>query len=135
MKRILSGLLLLCALSIPHIGLAETKGVITPFYIAIREIDVTLSISGGKASCSGYVKAYDASTTSTVVVRLMKKNGSTWNEVTKWNGSGSGTSGATAKGTYTVKSGTYKVITTGTVKDKNGKVIDSASVESAQRIY
>ena len=136
MKRILSiFLLVLSVLSTPCIGLAESKGTMTPFYVAIREVEATLSLSGSTASCMGKVKAYDASTTSTVVVKLMKKNGTAWNEVTRWNGSGSGTSGATAKGTYSLKSGTYKVITTGTVKDKNGKVLDSASVESQQRTY
>ncbi|MEA5013028.1 MAG: hypothetical protein VB099_00565 [Candidatus Limiplasma sp.] len=100
--------------------------IIIPRYSHTSAITAVLSFSGGNAVCSGSIKpsgSYNAS----VTVTLYKENGSKWDYVTSWSGSAKNGSEASASGSKSVGSGTYKVTTSGAIKDSSGTVLEAPS--------
>lgn len=83
-------------------------------YEYTQAIGVSLSFSGGKANCSGYVKPRGSEWAS-ISVTLYKKNGTNWNIVQSWSGNATGGATAAASGSASVSQGTYKVVATGNV--------------------
>lgn len=86
-------------------------------YEYTQAIGVSLSFSGGKANCSGYVKPRGSEWAS-ISVTLYKKNGTNWNIVQSWSGNATGGATAAASGSASVSKGTYKVVATGNVGGK-----------------
>lgn len=86
-------------------------------YEYTRAIGVSLSFSGGKANCSGYVKPHGSEWAS-IRVTLYRKNGSNWTYLQSWTGSATGGATAAANGSVSVSQGTYKVVATGNVGGK-----------------
>ena len=80
-------------------------------------ISVSLSISGGRANCSGYVKPLGSESAS-IRVTLYKKNGSNWNYIQSWTGSATGGATAAASGSVSVSQGTFKAVAYGNVGGK-----------------
>ena len=103
---------------------------VEPRYIGTARITSSLNISkSGAATCNGKAVLWDGYTADLTVE--LQKDGST---IKTWTSSGSGT--VTAGGTYYVPSGhTYVVVTTATVYDSNSKVVESPSMDSAERSY
>lgn len=96
------------------VAMAETR--ISPKYVNTDVVTAYLSISSkGVATCSGAVYPSSGKYDSSITVSLQKKNGSSWNTQKSWTGSGSGLTGCTASGTYTVSRGTYRVYVYGYV--------------------
>ena len=109
---------ILCSKAIATINSSEHSITITPRY------SYTQTFSGGKAQCSGAVKPsgnYNCS----IIVTLYKQNGSDWDYITSWFGSATGGERASAGGSKTVGSGTYKVVSSA---DVAGKEFPSKSV-------
>ena len=109
---------ILCSKAIATINSSEHSITITPRYSYTQTITATLSFSGGKAQCSGAVKPSG-------IVTLYKQNGSDWDYITSWFGSATGGERASAGGSKTVGSGTYKVVSSA---DVAGKEFPSKSV-------
>lgn len=97
---------------------------ISPRYSYTQSITAALSFTGGQANCSGTVLPsgnYNCS----ITVTLYKQNGSNWDYVTSWSGSATGGDVASAGGSKSVGSGTYKVVASANV---GGKESPSKSV-------
>lgn len=86
-------------------------------YEYTQAIGVSLSLSGGKANCSGYVKPRGSEWAS-IRVTLYRKNGSNWTYIQSWTGSATGGVTASASGSVSVSQGTYKVVAFGNVGGK-----------------
>ena len=100
----------------PHMGNARSV-IVSPRYSYTQTISATLSFDGGKAHCSGAVKPsgdYNCS----ITVTLYKQNGANWDYVTSWYGSATGGDKASAGGSISVGSGTYKVTASANVAGK-----------------
>lgn len=80
-------------------------------------ISASLSFSGGKANCSGYVKPLGSESAS-IRVSLYKKNESNWTYIQSWTGSATGGATAAASGSVSVGQGTFKVVSYGNVGGK-----------------
>ena len=107
-----------------------TAHAVEPRYIGVAQLSSTLNISSsGAASCSGKAILW-AGYTADVKVEL-KQDGTT---IKTWTGSGS--PAASAGGTYFVTSGhTYVVITTATVYDSDGNIVETPSKDSVKSFY
>lgn len=107
-----------------------TVQAVEPRYTGVSILTSTLNVSSqGAARCNGKA-VLKSGYTADLTVEL-QKDGST---IKTWTSSGSGT--VTAGGTYYVPSGhTYVVVTTATVYDSNSKVVESPSMDSAERSY
>jgi hypothetical protein len=93
---------------------APLSSVYHVMYAYTSHVTAVLTFSGNKAKCVGTVSpsgTYDASLT----VTLYKKNGSKWTSIASWSGSAKGGRTASAGGSATVTSGTYKVTTRGKI--------------------
>ena len=90
---------------------------IMPRYEYTNNISASLSFSGNKATCGGTISPVDSDSVS-MTVTLYKKSGTSWSYVDSWSGSSTGGSTASAGGSATVGSGTYKVTVSGNVGGK-----------------
>lgn len=127
---LLAGSMLLMVLSVP-VALANDKEI-SPAYLYTQKVTASLSIdANGQATCFGSIKA-SAQSDISMTITLYKKAGSTWTRVTSWNSSTSGNSLKLQK-TYTVSSGTYKVVTSGSVTTSTGS--EHVTETSSQRVY
>lgn len=115
-------LILAALLVLGILGTSLAQTVTTPEEIIIDSryshtsaVGAELKFSGGNAVCSGYIKP-SGSYSSSVTVTLYKQNGSKWDYVTSWSGSATSGDQASAGGSKSVGSGTYKVTTSGTIK-------------------
>ncbi len=127
---LLAGILLLTMLSVP-VALASEE-MISPAYLYTRKVTASLSINAnGQATCFGTIKA-SAQSDISMTITLYKKAGSTWTRVTSWSSSTSGNSLKLQK-TYIVSSGTYKVVTSGSVTTSAGS--EQVTETSSQRVY
>lgn len=108
---------------------------IQPRYSHTDSVKATLSIdSSGNASCIGSVKATSGSSKVSVTVRLKKLENGSWNTIATWSNSGSGF--IDAGGSKKVPKGySYKVVTSGTVKDAQGNVLESPSKSTETKTY
>ena len=120
MKRILTlSVALLIIISICFVCLAtETDPYEPPVdefeYSLTDSITAYLGISGGIASCGGQVSAINHGSSCSVTARLQKKQtDNTWKTIKTW--SSSGANHASASGTHTVSSGSYRVKATATI--------------------
>ncbi len=106
------------------------EGTITVQYVQINAIKATLSISSsGLAQCNGVIKPKSSGDSSSITITLQRKSGTSWVYVASWSGTGSGISGASASGSKSISSGTYRVVA-------NGKVgSEPASATSSTRTY
>lgn len=75
-------------------------------YELTSSIIASLSISGGSATVAGRVGSKFSGASCSVTVKLQKKSGNSWINVKTWTSSG--TSSASAGGTYSVSSGSYR---------------------------
>lgn len=107
---------------------SESEKISLQRYTETRRIYANLSISGGTASCSGYVLPNGTQDCS-LVVTLYRLDGGDWHFVTSWSDSATGGARAAVSASYGVEAGTYKVVSVGTV---NG---EKTSAESAQKTY
>ncbi len=106
-------------------------------YDHTTSIKAALSIDGsGNATCSGSVKAVAGSGAVSVAVRLKKLENGKWNTIATWSNSGTGSATVEASGSKKVPKGySYKVVTSGTVKDAQGNVLESPSKSSETKTY
>ena len=106
-------------------------GLIQLFYTDTSSITASLSIdSSGNALCSGKVKPESSSSTTSIIVKLMKKSSGSWSEVKRWTASKSGANGASASGSVKVSKGySYQVVVNGTIT-QNGVVLESPTCSS-----
>lgn len=84
------------------------------YYRHTESIWADLSFSGNIANCDGSILPIESLDVS-ITVSLYKQNGSSWTLLDFWTSSATGGSRASASGTKTVGSGTYKVVTSGNV--------------------
>lgn len=106
-------------------------------YSYTGSITAGLSISNGKASCSGIIDPDNGYYASIRVVLYRSSNGRSWTQIASWSGSSS-TAGlpAAASGSKSISSGyKYKVTAFGTVKDSDGDVMESPSKTTAIKSY
>lgn len=110
---------------------------IQPRYDHTTSVKASLSIDGsGNATCSGSVKATSGSSKVSVAVRLKKLENGSWNTIATWSNSGSGSATVEASGSKKVPKGySHKVVTSGTVKDAEGNVLESPSKSSETKTY
>ncbi len=92
---------------------ASSEGI-QPRYSYTSAVTANLQFSGSSALCSGSVIP-SGKYAVTVTVTLYKQNGSNWDYVASWSGSATGGNAASASGSASVGSGTYKVVTRGNV--------------------
>ena len=142
MKKMLAILLVvLLTVVLSGVAVAEMSSYeepqIQPRYDHTNSIKATLSIdSSGNATCSGSVKATSGSSKVSVTVRLKKLENGSWNTIATWSDSGSGSTTVKAGGSQKVSSGySYKVVTSGTIKDSAGNVLESPSASSTTKTY
>ncbi|MDO5377297.1 MAG: hypothetical protein Q4G52_03080 [Clostridia bacterium] len=120
-------LLTLALLPIPALAAhSEDAGLLR--YTKTGKIYAKLSISGGVATCDGYVQPSGEQDCS-VTVTLYKQNGSNWTKVKSWSASATGGQKASVIETKTVGRGTYKVVAKGNVDG------ETSSAESAAKTY
>lgn len=116
MKKTMVFLVALVLMLTPILSLAAVvhEDVLQPKANYKQNISATLTISGNTAICRG---AFDpsGSYSCTISVTLYKNVGGSLVYQTSWGGSGSGGGQASAGGSYSIGSGTYTVITRGTV--------------------
>lgn len=103
-------------------------------YSQILTVEASLSITGGKATCSGAVEGRDSNGSSSVTVRLQKKSGTSWINVSGASWSNSGGKRTSAGGTVSVTSGTYRVVTTGTFTDSANQSETGTATSSTKTI-
>ncbi len=125
--RTAAALLLLLGALTANLAAAQA---VEPRYTGISMLTSSLNISSsGGASCKGTVTLKSGYTANLTVE--LQKDGTT---IKTWTNSGNGT--LTAGSTYYVPSGhTYVVVTTATVYDSNSNVVESPSMNSAERSY
>lgn len=70
---------------------SEEIPAITPRYTYLQTVATNLSISGKSASLSGTIRAYSDVSKLEYAVYLQVKSGSSWSDVSSWNGSKNGT--------------------------------------------
>lgn len=109
----------------PIYRFASSAPMITPCYTYTSSIIANLTISGNTANCSGTVDPY-SSYNATISVTLYKKNGNRWIYLASWSGSSTNGNTASAGGSHSIGTGTYKVVAYGNVG--NGIEHPSASV-------
>ena len=85
-------------------------------YTYTSSITASLSFGSSLAYCSGTVTPSGSDDVS-LTVRLFRQEGSSWIFITSWSGSATGGHTASAGGSATVASGTYKVTTYGVIGD------------------
>lgn len=115
-KKVVVGLLLLVLIAgIPMsaIGESANRNDIKR-YSKTRDIYAYLSISGGTATCYGYVRPNNVNDCS-ITVTLYKKNGTAWIGIASWNDSVIDGNIASVYQTESVNHGTYKVVAVGNV--------------------
>lgn len=89
-------------------------GNISLFYMHIKRVNTTLTISGsGQATCTGIIATASQSEIS-MTLTLYKKSGNSWVKVTSWNSDQSGLYLKMQK-SYSISQGTYKVVASGSV--------------------
>lgn len=119
------------------IGLVATGAVAYARYAHIDELTSGLSISGGTATCTGFVAA-DCSTDTCKISIVLKRSSdkSSWTTVAgPWTATGTGQKGANKSATASVTSGYYyKVVATGTIYQGSTKV-DGDSLDSPTKSY
>ena len=77
--------------------------------------------SSGVAECHGNVKVYDDNSTISIKVSLYQRVGNSWDRITSWYGTATGTPSYTLERYYQLTEyGTYKVLVTGTVTGVDG---------------
>ena len=121
--------LLLFGVLITNFAAVQAKAI-EPRYTGVVQLRSSLNISaGGAASCAGKAVLRDGYTVDLVIE--LKQDGTT---IKTWTKSGSGT--VSGGGTYYVASGhDYIVVTTATVYDKDGKVVETPSKDSPESHY
>ncbi len=83
-------------------------GEITPMYVNIKSVAPIITISGGKAACTGKISVTSGKSCS-IAITLQKKSGGSWINVKKW-GAVTGTTSCSVSGSYSVSKGsTYRV--------------------------
>ena len=107
--------------------------MITLYYTYTDTISANLSISGGTADCSGYVRSADNYDTKISVYLKQYKNNQ-WTTIASWSGSGDG--GSDAGGTKNIGSGyKYKVVVVGKVYSSNNTLLETVSKETGVKNY
>ena len=128
-SRLFTVLLLLCVVA--SVSSAE---MVSPMYITIGDINATLTIQSGQATCKGIVTLNSTSYGADITVTLQKQNGNNWAYVSSWSDSGSVL--VSANGSVSVSTGyTYRVRASVAVKDSSGNVVERGSAYSAQKTY
>lgn len=138
-KRISSAclaLLLLFSLNASAFAMSS-ESPIMPLYAVISycvsDLEITKTVLGGKATCTGEAVVTDSNYDVTVKCELQKLDG-TWKTLKSW--SESGNFGVDAGGSYYVSSGyTYRVKTTVKVYNSNGSLRETATEYSNQVHY
>lgn len=101
------------AMAAPEVSIIENEQVL-PRYTYTQDAHASLTISGGKAVCNGWISpvgSYDA----TITLSLYKKDSNGWSYITSWTGRATGGSKAVASGSTTVSHGTYLLEARGNV--------------------
>ncbi|MEZ7873055.1 MAG: hypothetical protein QMB53_04615 [Eubacteriales bacterium] len=121
------------ALTILMIGLVSAHAdTVQPMYTYIDRIICSLTITSGTAYCGANITPSSSSYSSFLSATLKRSiDGKTWSSVKTWSTTGIGLTGATIDELIAVSSGyQYKLFATGTIKDANGVVIETASKNS-----
>ena len=105
-----------CLLSVTCLCFAESPSILR--YKHTSRITAYLGISGGTADCRGSVAPSEPVDCSLRVV-LYKQSGNSWIQVASWTASAAGGATARLSKTTSVGSGTYKVVSYGTVAGEN----------------
>lgn len=108
--------------------------VVIPFYKYISVLGATLTIGDAGKSISGGYVYYSGNYDSTLTIELQRFNGTSWSVVKSWSESFSGRGYHSFEKEYYVTSGTYRVVTTATIRNGN-RVLETASSTSAQVTY
>ena len=89
-------------------------------YTYIEKVIASISISGGSATVSGTVNAFDPNTIKINLVLERKPSGGSWSTYDSWNDSKANVTRLSASGNCAVPSGyTYRAKVTGTVNGEN----------------
>ena len=132
MAMVLVGVMLL-TISVSAFA-AVKDDTVSPLYLYTRKVRASLTIGdSGKAICVGSIRANDAQSSFSMTVTLYKKLGSSWVRVAGWSDSLSGQILEIEK-TKQVTEGTYKVVTTGTVTNSEGKK-EAVTTTSTEMTY
>lgn len=115
--------------------LAEPAEPIVPQYELASRAYATLDFSSnGTATCTGKIRANEATSRVNLTLKLYKKSGGAWNLVRSWN-TLNNLGQASLSRTQSVTPGAYKVTVTGTVKTSAGqteRVSKSSPVKTFQ---
>lgn len=133
MKTKVTILLLITLIMVPFPVIASAE-LIKPNYTYISAIGSSLSIDNGYATCSGYIKLFQAYD-SVVTITLQRSDGSGWTNIKTWSQSFSSIGLNSIEKEYYVSAGyTYRVLTIGEVMD-NSTVLETATSYSPERSY
>ncbi len=97
-----------------QVAVMRTPLQVVPLYIYTSTITANLSFDGDTAKCDGMIYPSEVVDV-TITVSLYQQNGSSWTLLDSWSSSATGGNRAYVRGTKTVSSGTYKVVTAGNV--------------------
>lgn len=141
MKKPICILLAVCFIAtLPVSSLAAASdGAVTiaPFYLQIDALITSLSIDGsGKALCAGIVQATNSSNKLSIEVSLQQYKNSEWMTIKSWTGTGPGYMSLEVSGSYYVSSGySYRVVSTASVYDASGNLLETASKTTSEKTY
>ncbi len=114
---------------------SSTSGYMSVNFISIMSISAGLSIdSNGKATCSGLVTPSDDAYTADITVSLQEYDNG-WTTIKSWTASGEGYDGAYASAKYYVSNGKYRVKSTAKIYDSAGTLLETQSINSAEKTY
>lgn len=136
-KQILTFLLtvLFCSYLLPWCGLASVEpGTVSPQYDYTSKIRCSLSIStSGVASCKGNIRAKEDTSTVSIKLRLLRKNGTSWTPVATWERNNQSLFASIDKD-CSVGAGTYKLVISGSVTTDKGRT-EFVSTSSSEKVY
>lgn len=133
-KMLVATVLLTVFMLAATMAYAAAPNVASPMFSYTNSISASLTLNGGEATCSANAKPSNSSTSNSFSAKLQRLEGSNWVTVKTWTDSSTNGEKVYAGGTKTVSTGyTYRVQATLTVKDANGKVLETATVTSLTR--
>lgn len=106
---------------------------ISPRWIAINQISHGVTFSGSTARVSSNCYAWYSNYKVYITVTLQKINGVSVSNLKSWSANGTGS--AHVSESYSVDRGSYRVQTTATIYDANGRYVESVTDYSAIKAY
>lgn len=131
--------LLLLLTAVPSFAtdtVSSEKDSLQPMYTHILLLEAGLDVSSsGRATCSGMVQPSSLNYDCYLTVELQKKSGSSWSTIATWTEQDINGYGAELEEYRYVTQGTYRVKSTGVVKNPVNSTGETGTKYSSEVIY